>query len=292
MNKNNISIIGGDMRIIRLAQELNFDGYKIYTYGLENSTDIQDEKEIYKCKSAKEACNISDIIICSIPFSKDGITIYAPYTEKEIEVLELLNINEINYEKILIAGSISKEINEKLSNKYKVVDIMNSEELTVLNTIATAEGAIDVAIQNTEKNLHGSNVLVLGFGRVAKVVAQKFKALDCKVTCSARKEKDFAWIETLGYNKMNINFLDERLSDFDIIINTVPKTIINIKELEFMKNDVLLIDLASKPGGIDFDEARWQNKKCIWALALPGKVAPKSSANFIKQEIYKILFKI
>ena len=277
------------MRIIRLAQELNFDGYKIYTYGLEKSVDIQNEKDICICKSIEEICSKSDIIIGSIPFSKDGVIIHAPYAEREIRVLELLNINKFNNEKILFAGSISKEINEKLSNKYKVVDIMNSEELTVLNTIATAEGAIDVAIQNTEKNLHGRTVLVLGFGRVAKVVAKKFKALDCKVTCSARKEKDFAWIETLGYDKMNINFLDERLSDFDIIINTVPQTIVSKKELEFMKKDVLIIDLASKPGGIDFNEARLQNKKCIWALALPGKVAPKASANYIKKEIYKML---
>ena len=289
MNKKNISIIGGDMRIIRLAQEFCFDGYKVYTYGLEKSVDIQGEKSIYMCKNIEEVLNLSDIIISSIPFSKDGVTLNAPFAEKEIKILELLNENKTSDEKILIAGSISENLREKISDSFKVIDLMNSEKLTILNTIATAEGALDIAIQNTERNLCGSNILILGFGRVAKVVAKKFKALDANITCSARKEEDFAWMETFGYNKMNINYLDERLKDFDIIINTVPQTIINKKELEFMKKDVTIIDLASKPGGIDFNEAKKQNKKCIWALALPGKIAPKSSADFIKQEIYKII---
>lgn len=64
---------------------------------------------------------------------------------------------------------------------------MKREELAVLNTIATAEGAIEIAIANTNKILHGSNVLVLGFGRIGKVLARKLAGLSTKVTCAARK---------------------------------------------------------------------------------------------------------
>lgn len=289
MNENNISIIGGDLRNIRLAKILKDDGFDVYTYGLENANDIQDDKEIYMCDSIEEALNKSCIIISAIPFSKDGVFINSPFSEKEIKIDELLAC-ENGKEKMLFTGSLKTEVeNELISCFGKVTDVMKSEKLTILNTIATAEGTIKIAIEEREKNLQESSVLVLGFGRVAKVVAQKFKALGTNVTCAARKESDLAWIRTYGYNTMNINFWDETLSDFDIIINTVPEVIVKKSQLKFMKKEVLIIDLASAPGGIDFNEAKKQKKKCIWALALPGKVAPISSAEFIKDEIYKSL---
>lgn len=283
---NKISIIGGDLRIIRLAQLLTDDGIDICTYGLENSNDIQDSNEIKIVDTIEEAFEFSDIIISSIPFSKEGIKVNSPFSENEIYVEDI--INNLDKEKLLIAGSIKKDIVEKLNEKSKkTIDIMKCEELVILNTIATAEGAIDVAIQNTENNLQGSNVLVLGFGRVAKVVAEKFKALSTDVTCAARKTSDLAWIKTYGYEEIDINNLNERLSNYDIIINTVPEMIVGRKELNFIKRNALIIDLASSPGGIDFEEAKRQKKKCIWALALPGKVSPLSTAEFIKEVIYK-----
>ena len=59
-----------------------------------------------------------------------------------------------------------------------------------------------------------------------------------------------------------------------------------------MKEDVLLIDLASNPGGIDKKTVKERNLKLIWALALPGKVAPVTTAEFIKDTIYNILKEI
>ena len=289
MKENNISILGGDLRIIKLARILKDDGFNVYTYGLENANDIQDDDEIVMCNSLNDAIDKSHIIISAIPFSKNGISINSPFSEKEINIKELVT-GESKKEKIFIAGSLKENIFDKLNSKFgKVIDVMKSEELTILNTIATAEGTIDIAIKEREKNLQGSTVLVLGFGRVAKVVAQKFKALGAEVTCAARKEKDLAWIKAYGYTCMNINFLNEKFSDFDIIINTVPETIVRKRQLKFTKSDVLIIDLASAPGGIDFEEAKKQKRKCIWALAIPGKIAPVSSAEFIKDEIYKNL---
>ncbi len=55
--------------------------------------------------------------------------------------------------------------------------------------------------------------------------------------------------------------------------------------MQYVKKECLLIDLASKPGGIDQEEAKKQDLKSIWALALPGKVAPVTTAKFIKDTI-------
>lgn len=94
-----------------------------------------------------------------------------------------------------------------------------------------------------------------------------------------------------GYDLTNTNELAENLSQYDIIINTVPQLILNKEKIQYIKKDCLLIDLASKPGGIDRNACREQGLKLIWALALPGKVAPKTSAKFIKNTIYNIIRK-
>ena len=169
------------------------------------------------------------------------------------------------------------------------IHLMKREQLAVLNTIATAEGTIQVAINNTDKILQGSKVLILGFGRVGKILASKFRNLSAIVTCAARKVSDFAWIKAYGYDCLDINDMLYDLKDFDIIINTVPQTIIKEKELKHMNPDVLLIDLASAPGGIDSKMAVNMGLKFVWALALPGKIAPSSSAEFIKETIYNII---
>ena len=90
--------------------------------------------------------------------------------------------------KILIAGTIAPDVYELANDEYiEIVDIMKREELAVLNTIATAEGAIEIAIANTNKILHGSNVLVLGFGRIGKVLEENL--LDYQQKLHVQQEK-------------------------------------------------------------------------------------------------------
>lgn len=285
------SIIGGDLRIIKLAKMLADEGHTIYTYGLEKAEELKDTPNIiFADKISKAVPRDVEVVIGPIPFSSNGNNINAPFSDKEISIREL--IHYLNA-KILIAGSISPEVYEIATDDYiEIVDIMKREELAVLNTISTAEGTIEIAIANTNKIIHGSEILILGFGRIGKVLARKLAGLSAKVTCAARKDEDLAWIRAYGHNETNINALGENLSKYDIIINTVPHLILNKEKLEYVKKDVLLIDLASNPGGIDKREAKDLNLKLIWALALPGKVAPVTTAEFIKDTIYNILKEI
>jgi dipicolinate synthase subunit A len=221
-----------------------------------------------------------------VPFSSNGIDINAPFANSKISIEEIM---ENTLGKVLIAGSIEQKI-YTIANEYThIIDLMKREELAVLNTIATAEGAIEVAIANTNKILHGSKVLVLGFGRVGKVLARKLIGLSANVTCAARKNEDIAWIKTYGYEAVNINQIEYNLSQYEIIINTVPDIILTREKLQFINKDALIIDLASNPGGVDQNVVKAMNIKFVWALSLPGKVAPITSAEFIKDTIYNIL---
>lgn len=288
--KNKIAIIGGDLRIAKLATMLAKDENEIYVYGLEKSNDIKNVTNIIECPTIKKTIENVEIVIGPIPFSSNVNMINMPFSDKEITIREMMhNINA----KVLIAGGISPEVYEMANDEYvEIIDIMKREELAVLNTIATAEGTIQIAIENTNRILHGSEVLILGFGRIGKVLARKLAGLSVKVTCAARKDEDFAWIEAFGHKAVNINHLGENLKNFDIIINTVPHIVLTESKLQFVKNDVLLIDLASNPGGIDKRAVKERNLKFVWALSLPGRVAPTTSAEFIKNTIYNILKEI
>lgn len=288
--KHKVAIIGGDLRIVKLATMLAKDNNEVYVFGLENAEDLKDNSNIIQCDTIKKVIQNVDIVIGPIPFSSNGTTINTPFSEKEITIREMMHV--INA-KVLIAGGISPEVYEMANDEYiEIIDIMKREELAVLNTIATAEGTIQLAIENTNKILHGSEVLILGFGRIGKVLARKLAGLSVKVTCAARKDEDLAWIQAYGHKATNINAIGENLKSFDIIINTVPHLILSEEKLQYVKKECLLIDLASNPGGIDKKAVKERNLKFVWALSLPGKVAPTTSAEFIKETIYNILKEI
>ncbi len=284
------AIIGGDLRIVKLAEMLAKDENQIYVYGLEKAEDLKNNSNIIQCDTIKKAIQNVEIVIGPIPFSSNGNTVNAPFCDKEITIREMMHV--INA-KVLIAGGITPEVYDMANDEYiEIIDIMKREELAVLNTIATAEGTIQIAIQNTNKILHGSEVLILGFGRIGKVLARKLAGLSAKVTCAARKDEDLAWIQAYGHKATNINTIGENLKQYDIIINTVPHMILTEERLANVKQDCLLIDLASNPGGIDKKAVKDKNLKFVWALSLPGKVAPTTSAEFIKDTIYNIIKEI
>lgn len=232
-----------------------------------------------------------DIVVGPMPFSRDKKTINCIFIERQILIERFL---EKIKGKTLIAGNVSENIT-KMAQKYniKVIDIMKNEKLAILNTIATAEGTIELMISNTDTIIFDSNILILGFGRVAKTLAQKLKGLSKYITCASIKSEELAWIEVMGYKKIDLNILNESqdmlkdLSNYDVIINTIPNMILDEKKLQYVKKGALLIDLASNPGGIDKDETKKQGLKLIHALGLPGKVAPLSSAKFIRDIIYE-----
>ena len=100
----------------------------------------------------------------------------------------------------------------------------------------------------------------------------------------ARKYADLAMIEGHGYEPLPLDNLKEHIHEFDIIFNTIPSLILDDEILTKVKKDALIIDLASKPGGIDFDAAKSYGLKVIWALSLPGKIAPVVRSNYQRHD--------
>lgn len=285
----NIAIIGGDLRIVKLVEMLAKDNVFVKTYALENAESLKKIEQIKQCNSLEEAIQNVECVIGPIPLSNNLEEINTPFSNITITKKEL--VESLNGKKF-ISGSIKQEFYELAKDKkIEVIDILEQEELVVLNTIATAEGAIQIAMEQTIKTLHRSDILVLGFGRVGKMLANMLKGIGANVYCEARKQEDLAWIKAYGYKIVKFENLKQEIGKFDIIMNTIPSLIITKEELNEINKDCLLIDLASKPGGIDKEEANKIGIKVIHALALPGKVAPLTSAEYIKETIENVLNK-
>ena len=158
---------------------------------------------------------------------------------------------------------------------------MKCEELTVKNAIPTAEGAIQIAMEKSQITIHDSKCLVLGFGRIGKILAKMLNGFGAEVYCEARKQQDLAWIKTYGYRPVHLNDVEKVLGQCDFIFNTIPFMILDERKLNLINKQSIIIDLASKPGGIDFETAKKLDLQVDWALALPGKVASKTAAKYI-----------
>lgn len=225
----------------------------------------------------------ADIIFCPIPFTRDNVTINTTNIKIE-ELLEKIG------GKILISGVIKDNIREILeNNNIRYIDIMEYEEFNILNAQATSEGAIKKAIEMTDKTLNNSNILILGYGRIGKMLAHNLSGFTSKIFVEARKEKDIALIKTMGYNEVGLDRLDEYLEHMDIIFNTIPSMILDKSRVDKLKKNVCIIDLASNPGGVDFEYCALKNINTCWYLAVPSKDSPLSAAMYIKDTVDKII---
>ncbi|HPU41643.1 MAG TPA: dipicolinate synthase subunit DpsA [Acetivibrio clariflavus] len=285
MTNKKFTVLGGDLRSVKLANLISADGNKVNIYGFKNAGF---ELGLDESPNLELAINESDIVIGPLPCSNDNEIINAPFCPEKIYIKDVFKSMTKN--QIFIAGRISEKI-QQAASVYSVysVDLLDREEMAVLNAMPTAEGAIQIAMEEMPITLHNSNALVLGFGRIGKILAKMLLGIGCNVYVAARKYSDLAWIKGYGYTAVHINEIGNNLESMDVIFNTIPYVILDINMLQKVKKDTLIIDLASKPGGVDFEKAKDMGLKTIWALSLPGKVAPVTAAEFMKDTIYNII---
>ncbi|MDE7244858.1 MAG: dipicolinate synthase [Oscillospiraceae bacterium] len=159
----------------------------------------------------------------------------------------------------------------------------------IANAVPTAEGALQLAMASTDYTLSGSRCLVTGYGRIGRLLSERLQALGANVTIAARKYSDFAWAAAHGFSTVQISRLSGRLGAYDLIFNTVPALLFDANRLRETREDCVLLDLASAPGGFDQTAAKALGRQVICAPGLPGKTAPRTAAAAIRDSIYHIL---
>ncbi len=276
------AVIGGDNRQLFLADLLTKEKVKVCYYGL---TPCSLPSKYIPCfmnetitatSSLKEALENSKFIIGPTPFCKDAIYITSLST---LGILVDDFISLCSPEQTIYAGAIPKHIMDTMKEKgIKMVDIMEWEHVSMLNGVATAEGAICEAIRNSMVNIQGSNILILGFGKCGQILAKKLAALDATVTVSVRKYDVLSMALAYGYHGFLLDELKDHVSDYDFIFNTIPAMILGKNMLVKIRKDTAIIDIASSPGGVDYNYAGDHCYNAGLYLGLPGTMSPKSSA--------------
>jgi len=165
----------------------------------------------------------------------------------------------------------------------KIEIIMDYDEIAIYNSIPTAEGTIYYIMKNTEQTIHGANIHVIGAGRCGETIAKSLRALGANVSISSRNPSLVARLFESGIPVVAID--GQPLREADVIINTVPALMLGRNQLRQVKKEVYIADIASAPGGVDFDYAEELGIKAELLPALPGIVAPKTAASYLVQLI-------
>jgi dipicolinate synthase subunit A len=220
--------------------------------------------------------------------SRDKITVYATTIADDLTIVNIAEL--LSKDHLLFGGILPPVITEACEAEgIFYYDLMKDEKITILNAIATAEGAIMEAISGSDQNIHGSKCLVLGYGRCAKVLAAKLKAMDAHVLVAARNEESLAFAEAFGLGAVTLPYIKCILPSCDYIFNTIPSLILTPDCLDYVNKHACIIDIASAPGGLDYAYAESLNLNAKLCLGLPGKVAPRTSADILVTVIHSFI---
>ena len=275
------AVVGGDLRTVRLAELLLRDGHKLHSFALERAPlpgEIPRDSCLQSCVYA------ADCVLLPVPAERGGC-LYAPLS---VETLAMPDLIETLWPgQLLMGGRFSeRSVTMALGNELRVADLLHRPELAVGNAALTAEGALAKLIGGSERALWGSRVLVLGWGRIGRILALRLRSLGARVTVAARGGRDRAMAEALGCRALDYPALEAVLGDFDFLVNTVPARVLTEGMLCLIRPDALLLELASPPGGFDRSLAANIGLQVQAAPGLPGELSPLSAALLLQKAVY------
>ena len=275
--KLTFGIIGGDRRQVYLADLLQRDGFSVRTYGLSQWNAPMDSP----LSGAAEA----DVAVLPMPLCREpGILNCAGVQIATVDLFPRLQ-----KPRLVTAGRINlAQYREAEAADVDLTDYLLREETAVANAVPTAEGAIQIALEQLPRTLCGCKCLIIGFGRIGKLLANRLDGLGANVTVSARKHEDLVWIRALGWQPLRTDRLRGKLGDFQAVFNTVPAAILDSGLLAELPADCLCVELASTPG-FDLCEAKGRGLNAVQALGLPGKTSPLTAAEAVRDAVYHIL---
>lgn len=260
----NIDIIGGDIRQLQLEKELKNRGINVTTYGLK-SQDMNYE-------------NNSKVVILPIPFSKDGQFVFTPLTKSFITTEKVFS--ELEKAETVIGGKVSK---------YGYTDILCREDYAQKNAELTAEAAITAAVSESGKALLGNKILIVGYGRIGKILASILKGYNARVTVSARKQSDFALANINGFEYVDTSKIADCIGNFSVIFNTVEAPVLNSNVLSKADCGAYVFELASNNAGVDMNFAKENEINCFSLPGLPAKYFPQNAAKVYTDTVLEIL---
>lgn len=279
MQHQHIIVLSGDERQIQVMKQIATKGVYITAVGFTNQ-DIEHNFITHQTIATTNFSSADAILLPVAGVDNEGNIAIEGSDEKLSLTKELL---EQTPKKCLVFSGGANQTLRTIVNSAnrKLIPIFERDDVAIANSIPTAEATLQIAMEETKQTIHNANVTIIGYGRIGTTMAHLFHQVGANVTVATRKNTDIAKSKILHYQSVHSEHMVEVLQQSDIIINTVPALLLDKDALEAITPSSLIIDVASKPGGTDFNMAEQLGIKAIHALALPGKVAPITAGNII-----------
>ncbi|MFW5998656.1 MAG: dipicolinate synthase subunit DpsA [Bacillota bacterium] len=285
-----VAIIGGDKREKILSKILS-EKYNMRILGQPDNFNLNSNNKHIISPDIKKVIKGADVVIAPMSGTDEQGYLKSSFVDEKVKLdMEFFNILKNNV--LFIIGTTVAGIKNILATKdINFIELAKQDDLAILNAIPTAEESIKIAIEETETTIHSSNILIMGLGKVGLSLAWRLKNIGAKVYSVTRSKKAIARGNDLGFDMLKYNELENILPDMDIIYNTVPALILTASYFKYITRDTVIIDLASAPGGIDFDKAEEQGIKAMLAPGLPGKSAPKTAGKILGNYLPELISK-
>jgi len=281
-----IAVLGGDDREVVLVTELVRMGANVRVAGISKLAENSAVQCFYRIE---DAVRNTGFIILPMPGTDEKGTVRAKYGIQPL-VLTPDSLLPVRDGGVVIVGVARPTLREMVAQRgLKLVEIAEMDEVAILNSVPSAEGAIQMAMEATDITIHGSSTLVLGFGRCGVTLARMLAGLGAKTSVTARQPSDLARIREMGLQPLTYLELPECIGEFDIIFNTVPTLVLDKSLLEKVNPVVYICDIATAPGGIDYTAAEQLGLNAVLAPGLPGKAAPRTAGLILASIIPQII---
>ncbi len=279
----NILVAGDDRRLAHACEPLAGAGLRVSLYG-NSHTDLA---ERYPSMSLEAEAARCDALVLPPPLGSPSASIKmsSPVAPTAARLFSLLKKGCA-----VFGGYISDDVAAAArAAGLRVFDYAKTEGFAERNAVPTAEGALKLVIEHTERTVMHARVAVAGYGRTGRAVCEALKSLDADVTAAARSELARAAATTRGIKAAHIDELEDLAPALDAVVNTVPYTVLGEGFLSRLRGCCPIIELASAPGGVERRAAERHGVRVIPAPALPAVVAPKTAGELTAESILKII---
>jgi dipicolinic acid synthetase, A subunit len=274
-----ILLLGGDARLLEVIRKLTeldatvtVSGFDGLHSSLDGAVHAEFDDSLFDAVDA--------LLLPAVGTDDNGF-IHAVFSDRQMQ-LQDQHIARLPKHCKVYAG-MAKPYLRELCDKHQIglVELFDRDDVAIYNSIPTAEGAIMMAIQNTDITIHGSTSMVLGFGRTGFTMARTLQSLGARVLVGVRRSEHFARAAEMGFVPFYTSQLLQNTGNIDLLFNTIPTMIVTAQIIANLPSRTVIIDLATKPGGTDFRFAEKRGIKAILAPGLPGIVAPKTAGRII-----------
>lgn len=287
--KYKIAILGGDKRLHEVAALFSAQEHEVRLFGLSDGNMNSASGKL--CSNVDKAMLGADIAILPLPLTRDNIHLSSGGEKTPLnEIIRLASANNT----VLLGGIVPAEMKRLCAaSGVEIYDYYAREELQKKNALPSAEGALMIAMENTDVTIDGTNALVCGYGRIGKILAFLLRGMGAQVIIAARRDEVICEATMDGFETVKIcgngQELQQASNKCDVIFNTVPAIIFSPSVVSGMTSKPLYIEIASSPGGIDLGAARDTGIKTIIAPSIPGKYSPKTAGKYIFETVCSIL---